>query len=488
MSAIPSSSQSIPTGEGPVAALASALEIDASCRAPVLLLFVCAAKWLVIGSVLGMLATLKFHAPGLLADCPWLTYGRVHPAHLNVLIYGFAMQAGLGVILWISAHLGRARLAFAPAIITGALLWNLGILAGVVGILYGDNTGFEWLEMPRYASVTIFVGYLLIGAGAALTMHQRAERRLYISQWFIIAALFWFPWIYSTASLLLVAHPVRGALQAGIDWWYQKNLLTVWFGFTGLAALFYFIPKIARRPLYSHYNGIFIFWALALFGSCGGIPPAAPLPSWMAALSTAGAVLTVIPVFLVALNIRGTVAGDCAPFRENRMFKFFFFGALAYVAAGFSGAATSLMRVSKITNFTWYVPAQMQLMLYGFFAITMFGAIYCIAPRLVRAEFPRQNLVCLNFLLAAGGILFYSAPLAIGGVMQGLALNDPNKSFIEVMNSTLLFLRISTLGDVFMLLAHLVLLLNLAGLLVNALRPSARAAWVEVTKPVEVAS
>lgn len=488
MSAISSPSQSVSDGRAPAAAPASAREIDASCRVPVLLLLVCAAKWLLIGSILGMIATLKFHMPGFLADCPWLTYGRVHPAHLNAFIYGFGIQAGLGVMLWMSAHLGRARVGFTPAIILGVVLWNVGVAAGILGILYGESTGFEWLEMPRYGSVPLFCGYLLIGAGVALTLHLRSVRTLYISQWFIIAALFWFPWIYSSANLLLVAHPVRGALQAGIDWWYQKNLLAVWFGFTGLAALFYFIPKILRKPLYSHYDGIFIFWALALFGSCGGIPPGVPLPSWMAALSTAGAVLTVVPVVLVALNIRETVAGDWSAMKENRMLKFFIFGALAYVTGGISLTVTSLARFSKIANFTWYMPAQMQWVLYGFFAITVFGAIYHIVPRLLQAEFPRQNLVCGHFLLAAGGILFYSAPLAIGGIKQGLALNDPNMSFTEVMNSTLMFLRISSLGDVFMLLGHVVLLINLVSILMKVLRPAVQTTWIGVTKTAEVAS
>src|SRR6185437_441306 len=138
----------------------------------------------------------------------------------------------------------RTRLVMAPAIIGGALLWNLGMTAGILGILYGESTGFEWLEMPRYALVPLFFGYLLIGLGGMVTLHQRRERQFYISQWFVMAALFWFPWIFSTAGLLLVAKPVRGALQAAIDWWYFNNLTTVWFGFIGLAAMFYFIPKV----------------------------------------------------------------------------------------------------------------------------------------------------------------------------------------------------------------------------------------------------
>src|SRR5579883_1337611 len=101
MSAISSPAQSLSTsGNSSVSAPVPAAEIDASCRAPVLLLFASAAVWVFLSSVLGMMATLKFHNPNLLADNPWFTYGRVHPAALNALTYGFAMQAGLGVMLW----------------------------------------------------------------------------------------------------------------------------------------------------------------------------------------------------------------------------------------------------------------------------------------------------------------------------------------------------------------------------------------------------
>src|SRR5271165_6759981 len=113
MSATSHPAQPLAAGDADAApAPVSSVEIDASCRVPVLLLFACAVLWLLAGSAFGLLATLKFHAPGFLADCAWLTYGRVHPAHLNAFLYGFAAQAGLGVLLWLLCHLGRTRLAF----------------------------------------------------------------------------------------------------------------------------------------------------------------------------------------------------------------------------------------------------------------------------------------------------------------------------------------------------------------------------------------
>ncbi len=444
----------------PETAAAAPAEIDASCRLPLLVMFSSAAVWLVVASLLGMVATLKFHSPNLLADCPCFTYGRVHPASLNALIYGFGVQAGLGVLLWLICQLGCRRLALMPLVLAGAKAWNLGMFLGILGILAGENTGYEWLEMPRYASVILFAAYLAIGIGALFTLHLRAERKLYISQWFLLAALFWFPWIYSTANLLLVAKPVRGALQAAIDGWYINNLVTVWFGFIGLATFFYFIPKILRRPLYSHYLGLFIFWGLAIFGSWGGVTLGTPLPSWMPALSTVASVLTVIPIVFVAINVYATAKGGTASGDDAVALKFIKFGAVAFVIASLARVGTSLDKATEILNFTWWLPALAQLALYGFFAMTMFGAIYYILPRVSGLSMSSSKLAAAQFWLAALGILIYVVPLAYGGFKQGEALNNPNEPFLNVMRGTLMSLRASTTGDLLMLAANLVFLLS----------------------------
>ena len=48
--------------------------------------------------------------------------------------------------------------------------------------------------------------------------------------------------------------------------------------------------------------------------------------------------------------------------------------------------AMACPRISQVTEFTWFGPAQTQLQLYGFFAMTMFGAIYHLLPRVVGFE------------------------------------------------------------------------------------------------------
>src|SRR5439155_23239958 len=268
-------------------------------------------------SVFGLITGLKFDAPNLLAACPWFTYGRVQPAQLNALVYGFAAQAALGAALWMIARLGRTPLLQPGYIVLGALLWNVGVKIGVFGILIGDTTGYEWLEMPPYASPILFLAYSMIGIPALLAFHHRREPTLYVSQWFLLAALFWFPWIYSTANLLLVFFPVRGVLQAVVDWWFIGNLTTIWFGFIGLAAIFYFLPRLTGRPLHSNYLALVAFWTLALFGGWGGIHHGAPLPAWMPSLSTVFTVLTVVPLIAIAINWIKTLAGASANWKES---------------------------------------------------------------------------------------------------------------------------------------------------------------------------
>src|SRR6185503_5824173 len=228
-----------------------AAEIDASLRWPVLFLFASATAWLLVSSILWLVTSIKLGAPGFLADCPWLTFGRVRPAAANAFLYGFASQAALGIMLWMLCRLGGNRFVFRVPVLIATKFWNLGVTIGVVAILAGASTGFEWLEMPRYAAVFLFVAYLVIGLCALATFQMRRHCELYPSQWFLLAALFWFPWLYSAANYLLLLDPVRGTLQAAVNAWFTGNLTGLWLGPVALAGIYYFMPRLTGQPLYS---------------------------------------------------------------------------------------------------------------------------------------------------------------------------------------------------------------------------------------------
>jgi cytochrome c oxidase cbb3-type subunit I len=474
-------------------------DIDGSCRLPLFAIFLCSAVWLLIGSVFGLIASLKFHSPDFLANSAWLTYGRVRPAYLNCVLYGFCLQAGLGVTLYVLARLGRTPLAQRWLVAVGVKIWNLGLAAGILGILAGDSTGFENLEFPPYAAALLFLGYLLIGVWALFTFHQRRQHQLFVSQWFLLAALFWFPWIYSTANLLLTTFPVRGVVQAILGWWYSENLIAVWLALVGLATVFYFLPKLLEGRLHSHYLALLTFWMLILFASWGGIPASAPVPAWMPIISKVATILTVVLLIAVLLNVgrtawppigEGTDAKQGAPAQvsaadstprpqpsrrlRSPLFAspsvaFILFGVTSFAVAGVMKIALVLSDVSQL-QFTWFVSATKLLNSYGFFAMVMFGAIYSILPRLTGIDFPRPRLVQAHFWLVAAGITLVVLPQAIGGIVQSAQLANARVPFSNVSHVMLHFLRLSTVGDLLLLTGHLVFLGNVFGLVARFYR------------------
>jgi cytochrome c oxidase cbb3-type subunit 1 len=458
--------------------------VNASLRVPLLALFSGAAFWLVAGSVLAMIASIKFHAPDFLAASSWLTYGRVQPAADDALLYGFCIPAGLGVALWLFAQLGQAPLRGAIVPVVAAKLWHLGVLVGLIGILSGHSTGFAWLEFPRAGSVVLFFAYLLLAMWAMMYFAARGERAMFPSHWFLVAALFWFPWIYSTANLFLVAWPVRGVVQFAINSWFVNNLLFVWLALVGIGAAFYFLPKFSGRPLQSYYFALFAFGTLILFGTWCGIPPGAPLPAWMPTLSSVAATLTVVPVLAVGVIAWQTVCGSnhCEP--KGGPFCFIRFGTLSFVLASLMLIATACPRISRVTEFTWFGPAQTQLQLYGFFAMTMFGAIYHLLPRVAGFEWPFPKLARVHFWVSLFGVALLVLPLAIGGVVQGLKLENPDVGFMDAMKATLPFLRVSTIGLMLLLFGNLLFALNIFGLTFVWEKALVKKAFAAMTAPL----
>ncbi|HVU08925.1 MAG TPA: cbb3-type cytochrome c oxidase subunit I [Verrucomicrobiae bacterium] len=426
-------------------------KIDASCRVPLLALFGGAALWLIVGLLLALIASLTFHMPEKFGNCAWLTYGRLQPAASDAIVYGFCIPAALGVVLWIFTRLSETELFLPLVPIIAANIWHLGVLIGVVGILIGDSTGFQWLEFPRAGSVLLFAAFLLIAISAFATFGARRNRELQPPHWFLLAALFWFPWIYSTANLFLVAWPVRGVAQAVIAWWFANNLLFIWFALVGLGIAFYFLPKFSSKPL-PDYFALFTFWTLILFGTWLGIPQGAPVPVWLPASSAVASSLTILPLIAIAVVFGKTACGANVQCKGGP-FCYVKFGTVAFLLSALMLVSLGCLHFSRVVEFTWFTSAQTQLQIFGFFVIVVCGAIYELLPRVMGFELPFPKFVRFQHWLFMLGVALLVLPLAIGGVEQGL--KDYN---FETM---LPFLRVSTTGILLLLLGSLLFAANI---------------------------
>ena len=135
--------------------------------------------------------------------------------------------------------------------------------------------------------------------------------------------------------------------------------------------------------------------------------------------------------------------------------------------------------VGTLTDFTWFTTAQRDLFRYGFTAMTMFGAIYYIVPRLAGAkrsapdELWKGSLAKLHFWLMLAGVMIGYVALLFAGVWQGVVFVDPANSFVAVMKGSMMALRMSTLEPLCLTLGMIAFLLNFA-LLLNGCRARCR--------------
>lgn len=414
-----------------------------------------AVVWLVLASVAGLISSIKMHEPDWWVQYGWITFGRIRPIHLNMVAYGWCSLAGIGVAIWLIPRLLKTELVGARYALVGGALWTIGVFAGTVAIAMGYSDGLEWLEYPWQIDILLVIGGALVGVPLWLTLLNRKVKHLYVSVWYIGAGLLWFPILFLIANWPGLHFGVQ---QASMNWWFGHNVLGLWFTPIGLAASYYFIPKVIGKPIHSYNLSLLGFWSLAFFYSqvgghhlIGG-----PVPSWLITISIVQSMMMVIPVFAVAVNQHMTVLGNFRALAYSPTLRFIVLGAMMYTAASVQGSLEALRSVNTITHFTHYTVAHAHLGLYGFFSMVMFGSIYFIMPRVMNWEWPYPKLISLHFWLVLLGFAIYFIWLSIGGWLQGLAMLDEKTPFMQSVALTIPYLKARSIGGGLMTLGHLV--------------------------------
>lgn len=467
----PSVPLSSPPAAGADAVRAGPARIDASAGAPVLFFLVFGALWLLGASALALISAFQLHVPSAFGDAAWLTYGRSRPAFANAFLYGWGFNAAFALALWLMARLSQAPVRAASLAVVGGLFWNAGVAIGVIGILRGDTTGVQGLELPRYVAPVLFLSYALIGAAAVATFRFRRSGPIYASQWYLLAALFWFPWVYSIAQVTLGLGAARGTVQSVLSAWYAYNVYGLWLAPGGLAAIYYFLPKLLGRTIYDYRLARMGFWSYGLFASWAGarLLIGGPVPAWVQTVGTAACLMLLIPVVVIAINHLGSLPGRLRRVKESPSLAFIVFAAIAFTVVGLGTAAMSLRTVAEVTQFTFVEMALEQAGSYAFFTMAAFGGIYFLVPRLVLRPWPSRALITAHFWFTAAGIVLAVTCLAAGGLLQGLAVNDVERypEFTDAVARAVPFLAGHSVAWVLLAAGHVIFAAHLVLMLIK---------------------
>ncbi len=283
----------------------------------------------------------------------------------------------------------------------GGALINMGIAGGIGAIATGWNDGMEYLEIPWQIAIFMFAGFALVILPVLFTLVNRKVSHLYVSVWYMTAALLWIALLFLVGKMPGVH---TGVQQATTNWWYGHNVLGLWFTPVSVGAIYYFLPKIMGRPIRSYNLSLLGFWTLAFFyGQVGGHHLiGGPVPGWLVTLSIVQSIMMVIPVIAFSINMARHAEGAHAP------------GALFADAAlhdvrraDVPGVARcrarceALRSVNQVAHFTHFTVAHAHLGAYAFVTMVLFGAIYFMMPRVLNWEWPYPRLIAAALL--AGG-------------------------------------------------------------------------------------
>ncbi|WP_094551516.1 cbb3-type cytochrome c oxidase subunit I [Rubricoccus marinus] len=428
-------------------------DVDRHVRTPVVAFTLTAVFWLLVGTTFALIASFKFQYPDWMGETAAMTFGRVRPAHLNTMIWGWISPAGVAIAVWLWGRLLKTEVRHVWALNVSWVLWNIGVTVGTVGILAGYSQGIEWVEMPLAAFVFLVPALLLVAYSLLSTLRHRRVAHLYISVWYIGASLLWTP-VLIVAILLPI---YSGVPHATANWWFAHNILGLWLTPIGLGAAYYLIPKVVGRPIYSYHLSYLGFWTLALFYNWAGVHHlvGGPPPQWVVTVSIVFSVMMIIPVIIVGLNHHMTAFPRIKRVIWSPTLRFVVFGAVSYTVVSLQGAMQALRFWQEVTHFTHYTIAHSHIGVYAFVTMIAYGALYYLLPRVTGWEWKSKRLISLHFWTTAVGISLYIVGLTAGGVLQGFLMNNPDVPFMEIVETMKPFLWSRSIAGVLMTVGHL---------------------------------
>lgn len=260
--------------------------------------------WLTVFPLIGVLISIKFHNPDFLGDIPWLTYGRLRPVHVNGVIFGAFSTPFLGLVYYIVPHLCGRRMAFERGGWVALYGWDLFLLTGSITLLMGYNIGLEAAEFEAPISALRWAVLLLVGIQVFTTIFRRRNFGLYVSLWYLLAALTWTLLNLALGNALLPYVSMSGVNNASLHGLYIHYVVGLWITPAGLAVMYYFIPVALKNPLFSHRLSLLGFWSLALFYPFLGTHHYifSPIPYMTQTMAIACSMLMIIPVWAVITN------------------------------------------------------------------------------------------------------------------------------------------------------------------------------------------
>ena len=429
-----------------------------------------------VAMLVGLTAAIQLFYPVFNFDLQYTTFGRIRPLHTNAIVFAFVGNAMFAGVYYSLQRLLKTRVYSDLLSWVHFWGWQLIILAAAVTLPLGLTTSKEYAELEWPIDIVITVIWVVFGWNMIGTIFRRRERHLYVAIWFYIATFITVAVLHLVNSFEVPvtwfkSYPFYAGVQdALVQWWYGHNAVAFFLTTPYLGLMYYFLPKVANRPVYSYRLSIIHFWSLIFIYIWAGPHHLlyTALPDWVQSLGVVFSIMLIAPSWGGMLNGLLTLRGAWDRVREDPVLKFMVVAVTAYGMATLEGPLLSLKNINAIAHFTDWIVAHVHIGGMGWNGFMIFGILYWMVPRMWGTRLFSTKLANLHFWLGTLGIIFYALPMYVSGVVQSLMWKEFNpdgflvyKNFLETTVQILPLYMLRAAGGTLYLAGTIIMTYNL---------------------------
>ena len=430
----------------------------------------------VVGMLVGLILALMFLFPNMTDGVSWLSFGRLRPLHTNAVIFAFVGNAIFAGVYYSMQRLLKTRMYSDLLSNINFWGWQLIIVAAAITLPLGYTSSKEYAELEWPIDIAIALIWVVFGLNMIMTIVKRRERHIYVAIWFYIATFVTVAVLHIFNSLELPVNALKsysvyaGVQDALVQWWYGHNAVAFFLTTPFLGLMYYFVPKVANRPVYSYRLSIIHFWSLIFIYIWAGPHHLlyTALPDWAQNLGVVFSVMLIAPSWGGMINGLLTLRGVWDKVRTDAVLKFFVVGITGYGMATFEGPMLSLKNVNAIAHFTDWIIAHVHVGALAWNGFMTFGMIYWLIPRMTKTKLYSEKLANFHFWIGTLGIVLYALPLYVAGFTQASMWKQFNPdgtlmygNFLETVTQIMPMYWMRAIGGTLFVIGLLVLVYNI---------------------------
>lgn len=349
-----------------------------------------------------------------------LSPGRVRMTHTMAVAYGWLANGFFALVYYVIPKLTGHRVLSERLGIILFFLYNGAVLLSEAMILGGQAQAIEWAETPTILDVPIALVVVAMVVNFLTPVWKARHKSFYVTVWYVTAALVWTPLVYVMGNFL-PQYWLPGTGGATITSMYIHDLVGLFVTPMGVGLIYYLLPVLLKKPIYSHALSLTGFWGLAFFYPLNSAHHYlfSPIPLWTQYASIVASIGVHVVVYTVIFNFFATLSGDWIQAVKQVPVRFILLGSLCYLVTCMQCAIQVTLSAQEIIHFTDWVPGHAHLVLLGTFSSWLFAWMYYLLPRLWKTRLYSTTLAEWHFWLLAIGVWGMWVDLMAAGVMQG---------------------------------------------------------------------